>query len=284
MTDEDRKAREARLDALRTLAPCRGIMQHPRHKLPVPIAVNPLALPTVTKEELRVLMKPFWDAHPPIPIVPEGLKQDDGIKPEHKRFLAMIEAKPLKPTTFYYRTLGLSLSTGDRVRKLLIEKGFVRVHTVRTYRRGGNPEVIELLPPAYDVIGMPSQKPSVKGGVIHRFWAHQIADQLRKQGLKPTFEFGLNGKAVDVAVTTDSGVVAYEVQMDVRADLVTAMLEKDFRAGFSRVIVGVPSVDDAKKVGMVINDLSTSIEGIKDKTEVRLLAEFYQSPKEESCS
>ena len=91
----------------------------------------------------------------------------------------------------------------------------------------------------------------------------------------------LGSKAVDVALKTDDGWVAYETQLpgSVRAELLKDMIAKDLRAGFIKVFVSVVTKDDRKKTEAVIAEMAedsafSDLVGLKEKVQAKLLADF----------
>lgn len=285
MTNDE--PRKARLDALRSLEPLHGIMQHPRHEFPIPIVVCPISLPHLSEGERRILKEIFWIAHPPVPLVPADLPGREArpakpaISDDAKRLLMLVASKPNLYSSRYYEELGWALSTGTRVRKTLEDSGFIRIHRIRTGRQGGHPEIMELLQPAFMVLGIQKPSGNGKGSFEHAWWVFKNKQWLEKTDGEIVVEKMLNGKAVDVAVKTDVGWVAYECQLpnSVRADLLQDLMQKDLAAGFVRVVVCVLSRGDAEKVRSVIaemeaNPLQYGIVGINEKVEVRLLSEI----------
>lgn len=97
----------------------------------------------------------------------------------------------------------------------------------------------------------------------------------------------LNGKSCDISFKTKAGVIAYEVQLEnsVRNDLCRDMILKDLRSGFIEVVIVVQSKKSLEKVVAVIaeldaNQLILGLGGIKEKVQVKLLAEFLERSKE----
>lgn len=277
MIDEARKAREARLDILRMLKPCQGIMQHPRHKLPVPIVVTPFGLPTVTKDEIRDLMKAFWDAHPPIPAEAIVNATKPSIPDDVKKLLIAALADPFRASMEYATNLGWSASKITREKTLAKDNHLIRVHRIPTGRRGGAIEGIEILMEGYKLLGLNGPRPVVKGSFEHRWWCHRIARHLSGKGFKPQFEKRLGKKAADVAVEDESGWAAWEVQLDCRSSLVEDMLSKDI-AGFEWTTICVRTAKDLVQVREIIATM-----GLCERAEARLLAEFYARSGGKQC-
>ena len=71
MNPEERREKESRLDELRTLEPCSGIMQHPQCDLPFRFVVPLTTLPSLSRQRQNALMRSFWVAHPTVPFVVE---------------------------------------------------------------------------------------------------------------------------------------------------------------------------------------------------------------------
>ena len=101
-----------------------------------------LALPTQTAQEFAC-----WDMtnrEPQAP--PEG--QPDGpfaCEREYRFYKAVID-HPFQPSSAYPKLAGMSSKTAQAVRSSLIDKGYVRQHTLDTKGRGRSALVLEALP------------------------------------------------------------------------------------------------------------------------------------------
>jgi hypothetical protein len=181
--NEDRKLREAREAFLQRMEPCTGVVRHPRHRLPTPIIATPIDIPSMTTEQKRSMMAPLFRAHPPVPWFPEKAPEKSVISDAAMRLLMMVATKPGLYSSHYYRELGLSLATGTRVRAQLDDDGAIKVHKIVTGKRGGTPEIIELLPPAYEKLGLMKPQRVGKGASFeHSWWCSKIKQRLEANG------------------------------------------------------------------------------------------------------
>jgi hypothetical protein len=160
----------------------------------------------------------------------------------------------------------------------------IKTHRINTGKRGGAVEAIEILPAGYEALGLKPPEQQIKGGYIHRWWCHQIAEWLKRQGQKPIFEKLLGSKACDVAFENVNNAtwVAYETQLSnsIRTDLLKDLIIKDIAAGFQKITICVETSNDVDKVKNVIsgigNDLYLNEEAknVHEKVAVNLLREF----------
>ncbi len=183
MIDKDRKAKEERLDILRTAPPCNGVVQLLRNKLSLPIIVTPVDLPSLTRGEVGEIMQLFWKLHPPTPIeVEEEVVKEPVLSENARKLLMLIASKPNLYSSHYYNELCWSLATGTRNRGKLEDGKFIRIHRIKTGRRGGKPEIIELLPLAYETIGLKKPQPRGHGSFEHSWWCSKISFWLEVNG------------------------------------------------------------------------------------------------------
>jgi len=179
-SNEDRRFREERLDALRALEPCSGVIQHLRASSPLPFSVTPVNVPVMSQGDKCLYMQPFWRAHPPAPYSPDALAEKPVLSDDAKRLLMLAASKPGQYSTKYYEELGWALSTGTRIRNKLEDAGYIKIYRIATGRRGGCPEIIELLPLAYATLGIEKSAGNGHGSFVHNWWALKIQQWLEK--------------------------------------------------------------------------------------------------------
>jgi len=254
-------------DFLKRLPPGTAILSHLRCSDPV-VVMNPLVeLPRVFDDELEKYMGEYWRAYS-FPAKEEQQETTNvGISEEQKRFLMEVVNHPYECSTAYYKTLSLSASTGNRVKKQLESMQLIRLHQIQLNRRGGIPEAIEILSAGYERLAFAPQKLPGKGGFVHAWWIGRIARKIADK--KPVVEKVLNGKAVDLGIETVVGWLGYEVQLDSKESLLKDLIAKDL-VGFQHVTICVPTTEDSERVKAVVLEMKA-----ENKVESRLLAEFY---------
>lgn len=182
VSNENRWLREERLDRLRTAEPCCGVVQHLRNGSPFPFTVSPIDLPSLTPEQKQSIEEPFWRVHPPIPWKPEAAPEKAALPDESKKLLMVVAAKPGLYSSHYYRELNWSLASGTRIRKKLEDDGLIKIHKIITGKRGGVPEIIELLQAAYDKLGIAKPQQNGRGSFEHAWWCSRIKRWLEVNG------------------------------------------------------------------------------------------------------
>jgi hypothetical protein len=109
-----------------------------------------------------------------------------------------------------YQRLGLTGGSANKVKRELIDRGWVREFSIP--RHGGNPILLEPLPPL--ATGLHRSLPSYgKGGFLHAFMQHRIADELKRQGYTSIeLEKFYGAKGVDlVGIAPNGDLVGFEV-------------------------------------------------------------------------
>jgi len=257
-------------DVLKRLPSGWGIVSHQRCPAPFLVSTQLVALPKVSDAQLRACMQPFWNRFPPEPIGETEQETPTELKSDLRQLMMEVANHPGKASTEYYTAMHWPASKGTRAKQQLESAQLIKCHSIKLARRGGGVEAIELLPSAFEKLGLKPSKMPGKGGFIHAWWINRVSMKLSDQ--KPEIEKILNGKAVDVAVpTTDGdGWIAYEVQLDTRESLVRDLLSKDLAGGFQRVVLCVQSKEDVERAEKIATGTK-----FKDKVEVKLLADFY---------
>jgi len=124
-----------------------------------------------------------------------------------------------------YKRLGLNEYQGNKAKKELEEKGFVRTIKMPKLRGKGYWKALELTEEGR--LGMR------KGSLVHRYLVQQLADRFREVGLKVEVEKSIgNGKSTDIVL---EGKIAVEVETG-KSDFV-GNVRKNIKAGFEKVIV-----------------------------------------------
>lgn len=271
------------LDILKRLEKLQAVVKTFRRDKAFLIRVPLRAWPEVSDEELRELMRPFWTAHPKMPAASLNEPEPPPVTDAERRFLMHVANNPHDFSTHHYNDQTLSLASGTRLRQKLHDAGYIRVHRIATGRRGGMPEIIELTESGYQVLSLTRPSWRGHGSFEHSWWAHRVRAWLEGQSrTEVIIEKLLNGKAADVGELTQSGWIAWEVQLpnSVRPDLVADLIAKDLNAGFIRVVICVLTPKDKEKVNSVVEEMERHPglfkvkSPIVDKVQVRLLAEF----------
>lgn len=130
-------------------------------------------------------------------------------------YLFEIANSPFEPQSRRDARLHLSGYKGDRLRSELQAEGLIRVHKLNTGKRGGLIVLLEPTEKAYEYlesIKANIKKPKGKGGFIHAFWQHHVAE-LFKGKAEVWIEDSRAGKLVDIGIRVNGKNVAIEIAM-----------------------------------------------------------------------
>jgi len=260
-------------DLLKRLPPGAAVLSHPRWPRPIPVVNSLIDMPKVTDDELQTYMKPFWDHFKPELALPVEKPAEDSMSTELRQLMMEIANHPGRSSTEYYKSLQWPASKGNRAKGQSESLQLIKCHPIKLVRRGGSVEAIELLPLAYEKLGLTPAKHQGKGGFVHRWWVARLMQHLAS--MKPVIEFELNGKAVDLGVETADGWLAFEVQLDCKEALVQDLLTKDIYAGFFGVFLLVQTKDEVEQVKKIITDM-----GFEGGADVKLLTGIYNKEEE----
>ena len=182
---------------------------------------------------------------------PRVSKLSDVLSKESIDYLEAISKNQFIPVTKRDSLLKKSGWKGDLLRKDLSEKGFISIVTINTYKRGSNPRLAQITEKGYallDKLKIDYRRPKGKGGFVHQFWQHTIAEWARREGYTAEIEYFRNGKSVDVGLQRDGRTVACEILISgTQKEMFN--LEKDIVAGWDEVWFCVASLGDRRRLG-----------------------------------
>ena len=109
-----------------------------------------------------------------------------------------------------YRTLGLHPAEGKQAVDDLLARGLVRIHRLVRKGRGGQPQVLELLPRGVAELEKrgisPAEKKVKRGGFKHDVYSRHIEKWARANGYRQVwFERTLGVKAFDLVLEREDG-------------------------------------------------------------------------------
>lgn len=132
-------------------------------KLEIPSSVNDAEVEESVKSLAALPLTPAsefmdWQPHQLVE-VSRGVKTtkpadtEDVLTSAERRFLQAILEHPGQPSSAYARLAGMGVQRAIRIRKALVEKGYLREHTVATGSRGRNAIVLEPTEAALRILG-----------------------------------------------------------------------------------------------------------------------------------
>jgi hypothetical protein len=144
---------------------------------------------------------------------------------------------PLAGMVERYKRLKVSRRKGNHLKEVATREGLAE--QVRIPTRSGAVVLLDLTPKGRSLlaneIGIPTV-PARHGGLIHEYWKHKIAADLRARGFEVTVEAPLKtGGTVDILVQTPAGPRAIEIETG-KSDA-KANVEKCQRAGVPVTLV-----------------------------------------------
>lgn len=177
------------------------------------------------------------------------------LRPRELLYLCDVVNHPGVSTTERYRGLSLSASSGNNIKRHLLEKGLVREWSLSSDRKGAGKKILEPTRQALSLIGLSLEKYDGQGNFLHRWSQQRLTSHFKEMGHVAVIEYNINGKRCDVGVETFKGVVAVEVELSRQGAVEN--IKKDLDVGFVGVEVFVPTEtmrtqieEDLKKMGM----------------------------------
>ncbi len=193
-------------------------------------------------------------------------------------YLIEIANSPFEPATKRDERLGLSGYKGDRHRSELAEKEMIRMHKINTGKRGGMITLLEATDKAYEYlesIKAKVTKPRGKGGFIHAYWQHCIAESLRKNA-EVWIEDSRSGKLVDVGAKMDGKNVAIEIALEgEEKELVNVAKDSDF---YDRIIILTEKQKTSDSLRAKLDNLGKEF---SEKVEIVLLRSFINNDEDD---
>ena len=136
-----------------------------------------------------------------------------------------------------YKRLKVSRRKGNHLKEVAVREGVVE--QVRIPNRSGVVVLLDLSEKGRMQLGGEFDEPPLparRGGLVHEYWKHKIAADLRAKGMDVQVEASLEtGGMVDILVQTEDGPRAIEIETG-KSD-VNANVEKCVEAGIPVTVV-----------------------------------------------
>jgi hypothetical protein len=139
--------------------------------------------------------------------------------------------------TKIYKAAGLSAYMGDKLKKIVKDKGMVREVTTHLGQDSRIAKFLLLTPDGFAALGTDFDKG--KGGPLHRYWQSVISTHVESFGYAASIEEPIPGgkEAVDIGLLKDGQRTAIEVSVTTPVDHEIGNAGKCLKAGFGRVII-----------------------------------------------
>lgn len=167
-------------------------------------------------------------------------------------------------------------SSQSSIKHQLVAQGFVveyRLQVGKTFAI-----VLEPTDKAFGLVGISKPSYHSKGGYLHQFVAHRVAEWAKVKGLQPEIEFMLsNGKAVDVMWQIDNSWTFLEIAVSKPLTKELSNYAKDFQGGLipeKLVVICIDSRDQSELKTLVESD--SSLDGVRVRIEFRLAGDFLK--------
>ncbi|WP_276273654.1 ATP-binding protein [Haloarcula litorea] len=274
----------------RKLAVGEAVVQRGEHE-PVPVCLPDFDLEKdVTDDELVSQMSEEWRSlsFKPLdsstskslepPEEPESKPDSDSnageeaeldVSERAERLLRDIVENPFKSVTDRYQKFS-SRYQGDKAKTELLEKELVEEESAKL--KQGRVKLFELTERGEEVakdLDIEVER-SGRGGVVHRYWQHQISDKLEEKGLNPVIE----KSHADVYVNFEGEGIAIEVAMG-RNEREINHISDRLEQGFDRVV----TLCRNKSVKGFLEDKLQDVDVSSDQVDVLLLREFFDEDK-----
>lgn len=160
-------------------------------------------------------------------------KFGEGLSGAELTYLADVINRPGIPVKERSRQLRLGGYSGNRRKKNLCDRAFLREVTFSTEGRGRGIKLMEPTEKGLAAVGSKLAEMPGQGGFLHRWFQTHLARQLREQGYAVAVELERAGKRADVGYEAPGGWIACEIEMSAQGAAVN--IKTDLEAGFVRV-------------------------------------------------
>lgn len=193
-------------------------------------------------------------------------KQEGKISSQAESLLVDIAESPFKQLSDRYEDLSFSSYKGNKTRKELVGKRYVKEVEINL-GAGGRPKFFELTEKgekAYEEI-KPDEVYAVKGGgsLEHRFWQQKIGEHFQDKFYETYIEFVLDDSQLDVFAVSSSGEkIGIEVALSPGGEMEN--IKKDLKLDLDEIIVACKNERVMSQVGKKArNELREKIKEVR---------------------
>lgn len=163
-------------------------------------------------------------------------------------FIKDVVEHPCDGVKARYKRLGLSVGTGNRLKKQLLDSGWLETQTVEIGRT--RKVLLGLTKEAREIFDLDNSTPEY-GSLVHEYWKRFYAQRSREQGYKVILEAPRKSGKVDVLAVKNDKSIAIEIETG-KSDVVKNV-KQDLLSGFDKVLV---VATDKNVLGKVEKDLA----------------------------
>lgn len=179
-------------------------------------------------------------------------EQEEKISEEAEELLIEVAENPFKKLSDRYQDLSLSSYKGNKLKKKLLDKGYVK-EVELSLGAGGRPKFLQLTEKGETLFEdiKPGEVYTVKGGgsFVHKFWQNKIADHFQEKGYKTFIEFVVDESQLDVLAVSAGGGERIGVEVALSPGGEMDNIEKDLRADLDKLVVACKNERVMSQVG-----------------------------------
>jgi len=157
------------------------------------------------------------------------------LEPEALAYLERAAHHPEETVSAICTALNLSGSRGVRLRRNLVQQGYLQEIDTRLGQRGRRAKYSVPTFLAYQILE--EEPPKGRGGPVHRHFAEIIAGWAEKQGYQISKEHGIDGGWVDLHLEREGMDTAVELSVTSTVEREMKNLKKCLVAGYSRILM-----------------------------------------------
>jgi len=159
--------------------------------------------------------------------------------------------------------------------------GLIRIHQVRTGKKGGLSSVVQITEAGYHLLsklGVRCVHPAGNGSIPHKFWQHTIYRWAIGMAFPAKIERWLNGKSVDVGIEWDEKKAAIEIALEDMEKEISNLI-RDLETGWDKVVFAALTDNDVKQLqNEIANRFGTKLLK-EDKVGFMKLSTFLEVKK-----
>ncbi len=211
----------------------------------------------------------------------EKRKSEFKIFQDIENFMKVLAKDQFIPVTKVYKLTNLSLGKGDKIKKVVISKGYVYEHKINLGTQGSLSTFLEITKLGYKFLddnGIFYEMPKGKGSFEHKFWQAVICQFYLNSGYRVSIEgldYGIDNrdywKLIDVIAEKNGERLIIEVELNTQNVINNIKRDMNLTQDFYSLIIAT-NKELLPKIEKLIEDNFN--EDSKNKISIRLLNEF----------
>ena len=159
--------------------------------------------------------------------------------PSEQSFLDCVYNHPTHSVTRIYTELMLSGYTGDKLKKELIQQGYIKEITTHLGQKSRIAKFLFLTQKGFNALGINYNSEDGKGGTLHRSFQSVIKTHAEGKGYEVSVEESITGtnETVDLGLNQNGKRTAVEISVTSSSEHEVNNISKCLKAGYDKVIV-----------------------------------------------